>query len=270
MKSVVHISDLHFGTESAAMVEGLLLNLKRHAPALVVVSGDLTQRARTSQFRAAAAFLERIRFPTLSIPGNHDIPLYDVLRRFLAPLARYRKFVAQQVNPWFVDAEMAVLGLNTARSLTWKSGRISWDQIELIRERFCSLPEARFRVLVTHHPFIPPPDEPEVGIGLVGRARHALKVLDQCQVDLLLAGHLHHGYSGDVRTYYPATRRSMVVVQVGTAISRRVRSEPNAYNHLLLDHDHVHISTYAWNHDAFRATEEVHYRLIQEEWRREG
>jgi 3',5'-cyclic AMP phosphodiesterase CpdA len=267
MRTIAHISDLHFGTESEELVEGLASDLHRQAPDLVVVSGDLTQRARRNQFQAAANFLRRFSFPMLIVPGNHDIPLYDLLRRFFWPLVRYRKSICGELNPWFVDHEIAVLGLNTARSATWKSGRISWGQMELIRERFCRLPEERFRVLVTHHPFIPPPGESAAGIDLVGRAADALKVLDECQVDLLLAGHLHHGYMGDIRTFYPATRRSMVVVQAGTAISRRIRNEPNAYNLLVLKKDRLSIGIRAWREGRFSEASSVSYRLVDKEWR---
>jgi 3',5'-cyclic AMP phosphodiesterase CpdA len=268
MKSIAHISDLHFGVENRAVADCLLRELTALAPSLVVVSGDLTQRARRKEFEAAAAFLESVSFPKIVVPGNHDIPLYDVARRFISPLKRYQSYISNELNPWFADEEIAVLGLNTARSLTWKSGRISRPQIELIRERFCRLPERQYRILVTHHPFIPPPGEPEAGIDLVGGARDALLVLDECQVDLLLAGHLHHGYTGEVRSFYPATRRSMIVAQAGTAISRRLREQPTAYNQITIDGDQLRISMRAWKGSGFEEIDAICYELIHQEWRR--
>src|SRR5688500_321214 len=101
MRVLAHISDLHFGTEDASVAAGLVAELRQVNPALVVVSGDLTQRARGKQFRAARAYLEQLPSPQLVVPGNHDVPLYDVVRRFLFPLTRYRKYITANLEPWF-------------------------------------------------------------------------------------------------------------------------------------------------------------------------
>lgn len=265
MRVIAHISDLHFGTESPRLAEALCDALHALQPALIINSGDLTQRARRAQFRSAAELLARCPRPQLTVPGNHDVPLFDVLRRFLSPLARYRYFIDEDVNPVFRDEELLVQGLNTARSLTWKNGRVSAEQMKLLERTFSTGRGARFRILVTHHPFIPPPGS-EGRVQLVGRAQQTLAVLDRCKVDLLLAGHLHHGYSGDVRTFYPATHRSMIVVQAGTAISRRLRAEPNAFNVIALAENLISISVRVWNGTEFSETSSVTYRLKDEEW----
>src|SRR5438045_8810323 len=147
MPVIAHISDLHFGTEDPAIAQGLLEDLAQVQPNLVVNSGDLTQRARVRQFIAARTFLDRIPFPQLTVPGNHDIPLYDMTRRFLAPLARYRRYIAKDLCPMFQTEQLAVMGVNTARSFTWKNGRISLDQIGQIRSAFCAVPFALFKSL---------------------------------------------------------------------------------------------------------------------------
>ena len=108
-------------------------------PDLVVISGDFTQRARTEQFKEACEFLDRLRdagHEVLGVPGNHDVPLYDVLRRFLSPLTRYRRFIDDKLCPFHELPGAAVLGINTARSLTFKDGRINHEQIDFIRETF--------------------------------------------------------------------------------------------------------------------------------------
>lgn len=269
MRTIAHLSDLHFGTENREMAEALLENLRALSPSLVVISGDLTQRAKTREFEAASAWLAQIPVPSLVVPGNHDVPLYNVVRRFAAPLNRYLRHISADLNPFYRDEEMAVLGINTARSLTWKSGRISPEQIRKIRSKMGGIAGEEFKILVTHHPFIPPPGEGGAGIDLVGRAARALPVIDACEVDLLLAGHLHHGYTGDVRTYYPATKRSVIVVQAGTAISRRIRSEPNAYNLITLEANRISVSVRVWQGDDFEPTTRTVYRLFEEEWRLE-
>ncbi len=268
MKVIAHISDLHFGAEDPTLAAGLLRDLRQVAPALVIASGDFTQRARRKQFASARSYLDEMPYPRLTVPGNHDVPLYDVFRRFLAPLARYREFIHPDVDPWFENDQVAILGLNTARSLTWKSGRLSLDQIELIRLRFARVPHSSFRLIVTHHPFIPPPGDTNAGIALVGRAALALPVIDEARVDLLLAGHLHHGYTGDVRAYYPATNRSIIVAQAGTAISHRTRNrQPNAYNVLFLEAECMTIAVRTWQGAAFAETTRASYDLVDQEWK---
>lgn len=267
MRTIAHISDLHFGSEDRAVAPALVADLLALSPSLLVVSGDLTQRARTSQFQAARRWLTQLPFPQLIVPGNHDVPLFDAVRRFLCPYSRYRSFISDQLNPWFEDEELAVLGLNTARALTWKSGRISRQQIELVSKRFSIVPEEKFNVLITHHPFIPPPGHEATGIDLLGRAAEALPAIDSSSIDLLLAGHLHNGYTGDVRSYYPAAKRSVIVVQAGTAISNRHRGEPNGYNLLRLEREWIQITVRCWNGSAFHPEAPLDYRLVRQEWR---
>jgi 3',5'-cyclic AMP phosphodiesterase CpdA len=268
MRLIAHISDLHFGTEDPAVVEGLFSDLLAARPHLVAVSGDLTQRARVGQFAAAQEFLDRIPFPRLVVPGNHDIPLYDVGRRFLRPLHRYRRFITDDLRPIFIDEEMAVLGVNTARSATWKNGRISRDQIAAIREALCPLPPHLFRSVVTHHPFMPPPNVPPPA--LVGRGPLALQTLQACGADLLLAGHLHLAYSGDVRSHHVTVQRSILVAQAGTAVSTRHRGEPNAWNLITIEPHRVTIDVRVWSEGIFQTGTTTTYAKEQDAWTKVG
>jgi 3',5'-cyclic AMP phosphodiesterase CpdA len=267
MRTVAHISDLHFGTEIPAVAEGLVDDVRSLAPSLVIVSGDLTQRARRHQFFAARKFLARLPGPQLIVPGNHDVPLFDVGRRFLAPLSRYRQGIQRDLDPLHEDAELFAVGLNTARSFTWQSGRISAGQIALLNARLSAAGD-RMKIVVTHHPFIPPPDD--AGIKLVGRAALAIPLLDAHAVDLLLAGHLHRGYAGDIRAHYPAARRSVVAAQAGTAISGRTRAEPNAYNWITLERTRISVTVRAWNGTRFSALRRSDYGWREDGWHLEG
>lgn len=271
MRTIAHISDLHFGTEQPELTEALRAELTAEPPSLVVISGDLTQRARGRQFAAAQAYLATLPGPQLIVPGNHDVPLFDVARRLLAPLVRYRRFIAAELDPVYEDRELFVAGINTARSLTWKSGRISTEQIEALHVRLAATC-ARFKVVVTHHPFIPPPGvgSEKARIDLVGRAAHAMHVLDAGGVDLLLAGHLHHGYTGDTRTQYPAAHRAIISAQAGTAVSRRVRpTDPNGYNHIILDDDRITITVRGWQGGGFVPLRTTTYRRDKNGWERD-
>ena len=264
MKTIAHVSDLHFGRELPAVADALAADLAALRPTLVVVSGDFTQRARTRQFLAARDFLARLPQPQLIVPGNHDVPLFDVFRRFLTPLKRYRRYLSRDLDPTFSDDQLLVVGLNTARSFTWKNGRISVEQIAALEGRL-NTGGLRVKVVVTHHPFLPPPGD--LGIDLVGRAARAIAVLDQCNVDLLLAGHLHRGYAGDIRTHYPLARRAMIAVQAGTAISCRTRlGEANAYNLIRLERKHIEIEVRAWDGRAFASLQRTAYDRADDGW----
>jgi 3',5'-cyclic AMP phosphodiesterase CpdA len=267
MKKIVHISDLHFGTEDKKIAEGLLNTIKALSPDLVVVSGDLTQRARVKQFKAAGDYLEKIKSPIIVVPGNHDIPLFDIFRRFLSPLRRYNKFITDNMYPLYADEKMAVMGINSARSLTWKNGRISLEQIQEMKNKLCKIDNSIFKIIVTHHPFIPPPGDP--GEALIGRSTIALVIISECGVDLLLAGHLHNGYSGDIRPYYPKHKKSIVSAQAGTAISRRIREEPNGFNFISIEKTFLNIEVYEWNGTGFTKKINTSYQKKDNEWIRE-
>lgn len=254
MRRLAHCSDLHFGAHLPRVVDALAEDVRAQRPDLVVVSGDLTQRARRRQFRAAAAFLERLGRPRLVVPGNHDVPLWDVARRFLRPLHRFRRYIDRDPMPVYRDDELVAVGVNTARSLTWTRGRISHEQMELLRERLGPPDDALFKVVVTHHEFVP--REGATLTSVLGRAARALEVLEECGVDLLLAGHRHVGYSSDVRAHYPARTRSMIVAQAGTATSWRLREHTNAYNLIEIDRDRFAIQVRSYDGGAFRPSDE--------------
>jgi 3',5'-cyclic AMP phosphodiesterase CpdA len=270
MRIINHISDIHFGRVDPPVAEALVSDLAANPCDLLVISGDFTQRARAKQYQAAAEYCRRLPTPQLVVPGNHDIPLYDVIRRFFSPLGRYRKYISPDLRPFHLDNEIAVLGINTARPFTWswngfwKDGRISEEQLADIQTRFCELPKELFKIVVTHHPFIPPPGERIHGI--VHGATAALHRMVDCGIDMILAGHLHMGYSGDVRTHHEAIKGSILNVQAGTAISTRRRHEPNAYNRIRLERNHVSIAVRAWNGSNFAQTVTTDYRRQDGVW----
>ncbi|HVL70712.1 MAG TPA: metallophosphoesterase [Beijerinckiaceae bacterium] len=262
MRRLAHISDLHFGRVDEAAVEGLIDELNAERPDLVVASGDFTMRARNSEFVAARAFLDRLKSPWLGVPGNHDITPYHLIQRFFDPFRRYRLHIHPDIEPVWIDEQVAVIGLNTARrwapEFNWSHGRIGREQIARTEALLRGLPRHLFKVIVAHHPFLPPPWDEDARI--VGRAKEALAAFERLGVGLALAGHLHRGYSRFVEpiirhdtvagavTKPPeeTTSRRLLVVQAGSATSTRLRNEPNAYNHITIEEGRATVEARVW------------------------
>ncbi len=268
MTRIVHLSDLHFGAHDERLVEAVEWQVDQLKPDLVVISGDFTQRARTEQFREACEFLEDLRergHEVLGVPGNHDVPLFDVLRRFLSPLARYRRFIDESLCPFVELSGVAVLGINTARSLTFKDGRINKDQVAFIRETFSRTPSDAFRILVTHHPLfaLTVGDEVERAIG---RQELALNAIEEVGVDMLLAGHAHHASSQDAGDLVTQAG-GVLVVQAGTATSTRVREQEQSFNTIDISEGSATITVNAWNGEDFKPKDAQRYDWREGRWR---
>ena len=266
MRVIVHLSDLHFGRVDRALLPPLAQRVRAARPELVVVSGDLTQRAKSAEFREARRFLDTLPGTLLVVPGNHDVPLYNVFQRFVQPYAKYRRYISPELEPEFVDDEIAVVGVNTARSAAFKGGRISERQIERVRERLCRLDERISKIVVTHHPFDLP--QGHDARQLVGRARQAMAMFASCGADLLLSGHLHASHAGDTAERYKIGNFSALVVQAGTATSTRGRGEANSFNVLHVERPRVRIERYGWTGADFALTGAETFARTPEGWQR--
>ncbi len=236
-------------------------------PDLVAISGDFTQRARHSQFAEARAFIQSLEAKTLVVPGNHDIPLYDVVERFAAPLVRYRQYISNNLAPEYIDEEMIVLGVNTARMLAFPlgEGRINNVQVDRIVQRLSGLPPPLLRVIVTHHPFDLPPGVHQRR--LLGRSAMAMAKLAAVNADLFLSGHLHIAHVSHAVERYEAAGHSALIVQAGT-VSMRGRGEVPSFNVLRMHRPEIELSRHAWEPATarFTATAVGKYRHGQTGW----
>ena len=267
MRVIAHISDLHFGRVDEKIVAALAAQITAAKTDLIAVSGDLTQRARVSEFRAARAFLELFPQPKVIVPGNHDVPLFHLFDRVLRPLTKYREYISADLTPYYSDEEMAVLGINTARSLVHKAGRINRRQVEHACERFKSLAADIVRIVVTHHPLdLSDSHSPS---HLVGRAEMAMAGFAGCRVDLFLSGHLHVGHTVGTTPRYAIPGYSAVVVHAGTAASTRTRSEPNSWNLISTQNRRITVERFTWLSETgrFAGPAVEHFESTVEGWR---
>jgi 3',5'-cyclic AMP phosphodiesterase CpdA len=248
---VAQISDLHFGRHEPRVAEELLADLTQQRPALVAVCGDLTQRAREGEFRAAKEFLDQLPAPALVVPGNHDLPGWRVWSRFARPWRRWRRNISD--NPQgptiqHTDGVVAV-GVNTARRgglhPDWSRGRINSLQLAGILYALGQAKPDDVRIVVAHHPFLL--THPGRFRGLVGRSEPALRALHR-RADLLLGGHIHLAYSGVVD--------GMVVAQSGTAISNLIE----------VDGDRLTVATRQWTGDGFETARSTRYARDGRDW----
>jgi 3',5'-cyclic AMP phosphodiesterase CpdA len=274
MATIAHLSDVHFGHHDDEVVAAVDAFLIERRPDLVVISGDFTQRARVEQYKMASEWLDRLQghsLATLAVPGNHDVPLYDVVRRFARPLHRYKKYIEDDLCPWFENDELAVLGINTARSLTIKDGRINREQMAIIRDRFAEVGSEKVRILVTHHPLFAMPigDEGEL-TKVVGRHEDALKATAEAGVQILLAGHFHRSFAQSARDMVE-TAGAALVIQAGTATSTRLRGEElQSFNWLDLSPGRVELTVQRWDGTALVPGRPTAFEFAGGNWRFAG
>jgi 3',5'-cyclic AMP phosphodiesterase CpdA len=268
MRTLVHLSDLHFGRIDETLLEPVIRTVAEIKPDVVVVSGDLTQRARSQQFKEAREFLDKLPSPQIIVPGNHDVPMHNVFARFLQPLDKYKEYITDDLLPFYADEEVAILGINTARSLTIKDGRINETQIAAIRDRLCPFPDETVKIIVTHHPFDLPEGHREEE--LVNRAQLAMEAIAKCGADVLLAGHLHVSHTGQSSARYKIAGHSALIVSAGTATSTRGRGETNSFNVLRLKHPFINVERQSWQPDkaAFVTASSEHFRHSADGWTR--
>jgi Predicted phosphohydrolases len=219
---ILHISDIHTGPPfNPIAAERLIADAHRLAPNLVVISGDFVQRADfIRQWRVACALRERLPQPQLVVAGNHDVPLFHLPERLLAPLRRYRRYITPDLNPVFTTAGIAVIGACTAHGWTIDGGKLNRDQITALRHRLTALDPATYKIVVWHHPVGFPPNYRRRR-PLVTNAIQAMRLLDEFAVDMLLCGHLHLSFVGNTRDFLPDLQHGTYIVQSGTTTSRR-------------------------------------------------
>ena len=221
MNKIAHISDLHFGKTNPEVVERLVAKLCELEADILVVSGDLTQRARSSQFKEARALLDRLPHPQLIVPGNHDVPLYNLPMRLMNPYANHIAAFGDNLEPVCRHADCLIIGLKTTRRYRHKHGEISDRQIERVRELLIAAEPDQLRLVVAHHPFYV--ERKQDRKDLLRGGLPALREWSRAGADLILGGHIHFPYISPLHRRIEEIIQPTWVVQAGTAVSRRIR-----------------------------------------------
>jgi len=253
--TLLQISDLHFGPPYVEKVGEAVIRI---APELnadaVIVSGDLTQRAKREQFEAAKEFLSRLPdVPRLVIPGNHDVPLYSVFERMVDPHRLYREIISSDLNPVLRVKEAVIVGVDsTAPRTAISNGRITQLQLDECRKVFENTPQDAIRIVVAHHHFAPAPDY--LRDTMMQKAKRAMQLFDELHIEMILGGHLHRAYVGNSLDFYPGTHRDrgIIIAQCGTSTSRRGRGrerEKNSLNLIELGKRTITIKHYMYFHE---------------------
>lgn len=261
MTRLVHLSDLHFGRVDQSLTAPLVAAVSALAPDLTVISGDLTQRARHSQFRKARALIDQLPGPVLSVPGNHDIPLDNVFVRFLWPFYRYRKHICRDLEPEFRDDQMIVAGVNTVNRFSWQRGKVGRTRLARLSARLADAPQA-LRIVVLHHPL---EHGPETDKRLMRGATNALEVLSDYGANLVLSGHLHRASARPFRA-----APDLLFVEAGTGLSTRLRHDQrNTFNLLDFDGNRLEVVTMGTRPEApdrFTELDRAHWRHGPQGW----
>ena len=230
--NLVQISDTHFGTEQKQVVEALVERINAIYPDVLIWSGDITQRARANQFRSARAFLSRLKYKKLlCVPGNHDVPLYNLFLRIASPFYSYQRHMQVPLQSDLVLDSAVIIGLNSCNPWHYKNGRITEQKIDAVHRKLQAHPDNVLKMLVCHHPFDVIHDHDEENI--VKQAEPALQRWSRAGLDLVLGGHIHHQFSRSLKGRYPSLNKDVHACQAGTALSYRVRGGlPNSFMQL--------------------------------------
>lgn len=257
---ILHLSDLHFGRQRPELVDAVLALAHVQAPDLIAISGDLTQRARARELLAARAFLSRLPQPLLLVPGNHDMPGWQLWERFADPWRQWRTHLDAELEPVLETPGLLAIGVNTARPgglyRDWSRGRIDPDQVARVESLLRRRRDKPLRMLIAHHPLLL--TSAVAHRGRMGNGADALLRLHAAGLDLALGGHVHLGYAGVVD--------GVVIAQAATGTSDRLVGEPNGLNLIEADGSRLRIAHWHWQDDRFAPVAEARFERLAAGW----
>ena len=218
---IVHISDLHFGMNRLEIADAFLQDLSSVKPELIIISGDLTQRAKDEQFLALQIFLKQLPAEVLVVPGNHDIPLCNVYSRFISPFKAYRHYVGNQFKDKFSNDDIAILGINSVNPYKIKDGKLSKKNLKAINYYF-KTEDKSANILFFHHNF----DQLKDMHKPLENEKQFLSYLKDSKVNIVCTGHLHFAHVGLIQKN---NKKPCLVLHAGSLLCTRSRDGLNSY-----------------------------------------
>ena len=245
-KLLFHLSDLHFGLEDREALSWAARLVEEERPDAVVITGDLTMRARPREFAAAARWIGSLGVPVSIGVGNHDMPYFNPVERFVAPYRRFGRMqdaVSRTIGLSFDGAVpgpvpgLAVVPLRTAPRaqwrLNWSKGWITRGALRSCLSRIDALPAGTRALVAAHHPLR---ETGTQGTALTRGGGRALEELAARNVVAVLSGHVHDAF--DIAE--PTPRGPVRMIGAGT-LSHRTRATPPGFNALRWDGDRLDV-----------------------------
>ena len=251
---IIHLSDLHFGTEIPGIVAPLLADIVDQHPDLIIISGDMTQRALTYQFKIARDFVAKLnQFPMLCIPGNHDISMHNLIERFFYPMKKYQRYITKNLSPEYVDNRMAILGVNSATPYKLTSGFITNEQLETICSFFNKQDHKKLKILIMHHNLIKSERHK-----IINDSERIISAFAACSINIVLSGHIHAPLIEKLKNNY--LLYNMYIITAGTATSHRTVL-PNSYNVIKVDETEFKLEVREFAKGEFSLATEQTYKI---------
>lgn len=243
--TLAHLSDIHMGAADPEVLDHIVGDVSDQRPDAVIVTGDLTMRARSHEFAAARAFLDRLPRPQLIVLGNHDVPLYQLAERMTEPYGRFVRGAADHLDPELDVEGATILGLQSMPRWRWKSGRVSHRQTRLVRDVLGTAPSEDLRVLALHHP------PSATGLETVWRAEGLRRAMADARVDLVLAGHTHVPTVTEFPVHHGPRLARIVEVVCGTSTSTRTRGAPVSWMLIRADAQEITVTARVVSDDGW-------------------
>ena len=251
---IIHLSDLHFGTEIPGVTDILIDDIRTQAPDVIVISGDSTQRALVSQYVQMQKFIRQInQQPILIVPGNHDISLHNLIERFFYPLSKFKKYLCSTLNPHLQVDNVVILGVNSVTSYKPMSGYVTDEQLNYVNNFFAKRDKNETRIIVMHHNLIRSERHK-----IINDSEKIINTFAQCGINLVLSGHIHYAHIEHLKRNFLA--HNMYVITAGTAISTRTLLT-NSYNVIELQNGQFILTVRELKNDNFQSLPSATFTL---------
>lgn len=234
--NILHLSDLHFGRIDQSVLINLKKFLEEHKDSIThyILTGDLTQRARSHEFIDASEFLKTLNKPLFLVPGNHDIPLYNLYQRLFTPYKKFLRFFKSHAQTFYEDDQVAIFGLWTTNNLTVAQGKVKQRELDEMKSKFQHVSQEKIRIIASHHPVFSPyePMNKKAQSEILNLGPH-----------LVLSGHEHFAEA----RHFSESSKLPIVISSGTSTSTRLREQSNGFNLISIENKEVTVKIYQFD-----------------------